>query len=360
VRRPRRRTPDKLISLLLAAVLFAQSPLQHAQALLWSGRYADAKREFRAILARNPRDENARFGLAQAEYWSGDFRAAARDFRLVHRREAQTALREIEAASRPGWAAEAAALSDDQPYRAVSGTVSAYVFSDPLTKWQVDAEDAHRTSNGSSASTPFVRGGVTTSFVPVRIAASLARMRFPDATSQFLPSLSIGTKTLTLSFERQALLRTTASLLTHPTADAVTASWRDDDRAAVEAQHLRYFDGNRGNGADAWLLRSVGALRVGGSVAWRDTAESRFVNGVYDPYYSPQRLREARAIVAAKWRNVDLHFDAGAGHEATVGSFHPWRAAASFTWKNVSVSAERSSTAFYTANEIRAGVAGRF
>jgi len=344
----------------LAAALFAAS-LHHAQQLLWSGRYAEAKKEFRELLVKNARDDDARFGLAQAEYWSGDYRSAARDFRLVRRAEARTALREIEAASRPGWAAGGGVLSDDQPYRAISGSISAYVFSDPLTKWQIDAEDAHRTSNGLQASTPFVRGGVTTTFDAIRLSGSIARIRFPDATNGTLPALSIARGNVTISFEKQALLRTTSSLLTHPTADAISAAWRQDDSAAIEAQHLRYFDGNRGNGADAWLLRPlVGMLRAGGSVAWRDTDQSRFVNGVFDPYYTPQKLREARAIVAAKWKALGLHLDAGIGHEATVGSFHPWRAAASFSWRNVSVSAERSSTAFYTANEIRAGVAGRF
>jgi hypothetical protein len=63
--------------------------------------------------------------------------------------------------------------------------------------------------------------------------------------------------------------------------------------------------------------------------------------------------------------SADVHVDAGAGREAVVGRFYPWRAAVNVSIPlhgraMLSLAAERSSSAFYTANEIRASVAGRF
>jgi len=324
---------------------------------LWEGRYAIAREEFRTLLAKNAHDEDARFGAAQAEYWSGDYRSAARDFAKVDRPEARKALGDIEAASRPGWSAGAAALSDDQPYHAASESVSAWFFTDPLTKWQIDAEESQRTSHTHDST---IRLWSAAARPPLSVRAGIARIRFPDATTHTLPTLAVSLNNLTLAYERTPLLRTLASLKTHATADSLSATWRRNDDVQVHAEHLRYFDGNRGIAAGAWALHPFGIIRLGASLAWRDTDQSRFVNGVFDPYYTPQKLREVRGIVAAKWSTFSIHADAGAGHEAVAGSFHPWRVAASWSFRTFSISAERSATAFYTSNEIRAGVAGRF
>jgi hypothetical protein len=89
------------------------------------------------------------------------------------------------------------------------------------------------------------------------------------------------------------------------------------------------------------------------------------VNGSYDPYWTPVGEREGRAIAATTWKHLTLHLDAGVAYDRLTGTFHPWRAAASTAfplWNGamLNVSAERSRTAFYTANEIHASVAGRF
>lgn len=347
-----------------------------ANILLWEGRYDEARKRFAEVLERSAKDGDARFGMAQAEYWSGDYRAALRDFRAVSQRpEAQRSIREIEAASAPGYAIGAGLLSDDQPYRAASGAISVFAFSDPLTKWQIDVDDSHRSSRGRDATTPAARAGVETTVIPshVTLRASLGRMRFPDDATKILPVIAatfkVSDTTLTASVSREPLLRTSASLLAHPIADVLSLRWSRDDRFAVHAEQLRYFDGNRGSAFDAFVLHPLGAFSFGGAAAWRDTSESRFVGGVYDPYYTPRGLREARAVASWKMRqgraDVGIHVDAGVGRDDVAGSFHPWRAAVSVTTPithraTLAIAAERNSTAFYTSNEIRASLAGRF
>nr|MDP9359955.1 tetratricopeptide repeat protein [Acidobacteriota bacterium] len=168
-----------------------------ANILLWEGRYDEARKRFAEVLERSAKDGDARFGIAQAEYWSGDYRAALRDFRAVSQRpEAQRSISEIEAASAPGYAIGAGLLSDDQPYRAASGAISVFVFSDPLTKWQIDVDDRHRTSRGRDAMTPVVRVGMETTVVPLHatMRASLARMRFSDDATKMLPAVEASFK----------------------------------------------------------------------------------------------------------------------------------------------------------------------
>src|ERR1043166_5549542 len=50
------------------------------QVLLWEQRYGDAAAVYRGLLRDAPNDADARKGVATAEYWSGDFRAARRDY----------------------------------------------------------------------------------------------------------------------------------------------------------------------------------------------------------------------------------------------------------------------------------------
>jgi Tetratricopeptide repeat len=327
-----------------------------ANVLLWTRRYAEARREYAALLRRNASDADARLGVAQAEYWSGDYRRALRDFRLVQQRaEAQRAIAEIAAASRPGYVARAEALHDDQPYHAATAAVSLYAFSDPLTRWQLTLTPERR--NGRD--TPQVRAGVETTLLPVTIGASLARQRFGDDTTRTLAAASLRWRLLTLSAAREPLLRTLAGLRTHPTADAISLRW-GNERYAIHAESLRYFDRNRGSDVDAFVLQPFGALALGASVAYRDTRESRFAGGVYDPYYTPAQQREARAIAAFAAHGIGIHLDAGFGHDAIAGSFHPWRAAVSYTYSRFTIAAEHNSTAFYNSNEIHASVAGRF
>jgi tetratricopeptide (TPR) repeat protein len=348
-----------------------------ANVLLWEGKYATARSQFRQLVASSPRDVNARLGVAQSEYWSGDYRKAAREFRKIlqlqpSRSDARGALTEIEEASRPGFRVEAEALSDDQPYHAAGGTATLYMFSDPLTKWELDFAQTHRSSRRAVADTPLLRVAAETAFVPVTIRAAMTRIRFPEARREWLPMMSIERKvaatTLNLTAQREELLRTASALRNHPTAETLSLRWSNNS-FGIHAQHLQYFDHNHGDGIDAFVLRAIARIAIGASAAYRDTAESRFTSGMYDPYYTPQKLREARLIASSTLKRgavtIGWHVDGGFGHEQVVGAFHPWRASANVAVPLphaavLSIASERSATAFYTANEIRASVAGRF
>ena len=150
----------------IAAIAVEQFPasrearLMLARIQMWDGRYVEAAKGFTTLLTQNPRDGDARLGLAQAKYWSGDYRAALRHFRQVPQRsEAQQAIREIEASSSPGYWTGARLLSDDQPYRGITGLASVFIFSDPLTKWWVDL-DGSRLTASKRTETSSIRAGL--------------------------------------------------------------------------------------------------------------------------------------------------------------------------------------------------------
>ena len=125
-----------LYALIAHAVLAAgEADLRTAERLAWNKQFAESEALYRRILDVDPNSEAARLGLARvvmwqrryaeaialfgrlrgidamegratAEYWNGDLRAAARDFRRVlaldpKRELARTSLREIEATARP-------------------------------------------------------------------------------------------------------------------------------------------------------------------------------------------------------------------------------------------------------------------
>lgn len=351
-----------------------------ANVLLWEQKYTEAGALYAGLVRDNPRDTDARLGLANSEYWSGDYRHASREYRNVLSQQpsnasAKRSLAEIDAASRPGFALGMSYLNDDQPYDATHGFIRIFGFVDPLTTYGVEAGDARYHSGPLSEMTPYIRGDVKTALVPSRLdlRGSLELLTFPDQTSGVLPGiaadLSTSSGTWTLAGERRALLRSVGALVTHPSADVADLRWARGETLAVHAEHLNYFDDNSGNGVDGWALAPLGRVRLGASAAWRDTAESRFVNGAYTPYYTPQGQTEARAIFAMPVKfthsSLDLHVDGGVGRDDVAGTFYPWRANLRWTIPlpptgSFDVEIEHNSTAFYSANEIRAGLAGRF
>jgi len=365
----------------IAAIAVEQFPasrearLMLARIQMWDGRYVEAASGFTTLLTQSPRDGDARLGLAQAKYWSGDYRAALRHFREVpERSEAQQAIREIKASSSPGYSIGAGMLSDDQPYRATTGLASVFIFSDPLTKWWVDL-DGSRLTASKRTGTSSIRAGLETSFPALRttVRMSLARMRFPDESSKVLPSLSLLLRftgnTVVVSASREPLLRTASSLTTHASVNVVAIGLSRGERFAMNAREFHYFDGNRGRAVDGFALVPLKSFALGTSAAWRDTDESRFGTASYDPYYTPLAQREVRAIGSWKARrgqsDLGLHLDGGIAHDDIAGSYRPWRAALTFSrpiarGATLAIAAERNSTAFYTSNEIRASVAGRF
>lgn len=309
-----------------------------ARVYLWEGRYREAEKLFSALVARNPKDNDARRGLE-----------------------------EIRAQSRPGYVVDAGLIDDDQPARSFFPSATVYGFIDPLTKWSLSGSALRLNSDLGDGDSESIRGGVSAVFPRMRttVAAGLGWTRFPDGESRLMPDATIARDKFSLSFDRRALLRSAPAVHSHPYADVTTLRWTPNANASFSASHSRYFDRNSGNSADGYWLVQVGSFLLGASAAYRDTKESRFVNGLYDPYWTPIGEREGRAIAAATWKRINVHIDAGVAYDRITGTFHPWRTAASTSFPlangaTLNVSAERSRTAFYTANEIHASVAGRF
>jgi len=309
-----------------------------ARVYLWEGRYREAEKVFAALVARNPKDNDARRGLE-----------------------------EIRAQSRPGYVVDGGFIDDDQPAQSLMPSAMVYGFVDPLTKWSLSASAVRLNTSLGDGDSETIRGGLSTVFPrwKTSVAAGLGWTRFPDGTSHLMPDAIIVRDKFSLSFDRRALLRSAPAVHSHPFADVTTLRWTPTANGSFSASHFRYFDRNSGNSADGYWLVPVRSFVLGASAAYRDTKESRFVNGTYDPYWTPAGEREGRAIAAVSWKRVSLHLDAGVAYDRVSGTFHPWRASAStsFPLRNgatLNVSAERSRTAFYTANEIHASVAGRF
>jgi tetratricopeptide (TPR) repeat protein len=352
---------------------------------LWNGDYATARRLFRELLATERDDAAAQLGLAQAEYWSGDLRSAERDFAEVVRLDpasavAQRSLDEIRAAARPGFSAGIEGLSDDQPYRRAAAATTVYAFTDPLTRWLVSASKATFDTRGRDADTSSIAAGIDATRSRTTFRATATAFHFPDGSRKLLPRVEVlrpfGIRTLAVIAERRELLRAAPSLTTHPTVRTLTIRWSSErehiPQFAVRAEHLGYFDGNSGVAADAYGLLPFGAVSFGGSLAYRDTHESRFIAGLYDPYYTPQDLREARLIAAVRRQlgrsTLDIHLDGGIARDrldSLTRTFHPWRAAVTATVPlphglTFNAGVERNVTIYYTANEFRTSVAGRF
>jgi tetratricopeptide (TPR) repeat protein len=348
--------------------------------LLWEGKYAEARRAFGDVLRQQPRDARSRAGLAQSRYWTGDPRGALRDFERVlelepSNAEARRAVEEIRSAMRPGFTTAASAIDDDQPYRSGAIDARVFFFSDPLTKWEILGGGAHLDARGDARSTRHLglAGETTLPSIRTRIQGQVQRFTFPDGDVRALPSMTaerrLPKSVLRVSAERRPLLRSASALRTHPYGDVLAFRW-SNELFSAGAESIRYFDHNRGWSADGYVLVPWRRVSAGGSLAYRDTDESRFRfdSGTYDPYYTPQNLAEARAVLAYAWTNGRLtastHVDGGIGRERGT-TFHPWRAAVSAAVRltpalTVSASAAHESTIFYNANEISTGLAGRF
>ncbi|HKR65509.1 MAG TPA: tetratricopeptide repeat protein, partial [Thermoanaerobaculia bacterium] len=215
---------------------------------LWNGHYREARALFRAL----PDDAATRLGLAQAEYWDGDLRAAQRGFAAVleldpKNADARRALDEIRESSRPGFAIDVDALSDDQPYRSTAPRAIVYGFTDPLTKWIATAMIARFHRGGDAAS---IGGGIDTTHNRTTLRANASLFRFPDGARELLPRVEVlhpfGTTTLALLGERRELLRAASALRTHASVQTLSLRWsREHENKpafAVRAEKLRYFD----------------------------------------------------------------------------------------------------------------------
>jgi hypothetical protein len=386
----------RILPLLLVVATTARAAtvgdeLRAAQQLLLQSHYAEAAAVYKTILRAHPTNAEALKGLATTEYWSGDFRAARRDFSALLRArpgdaEARKALREIDAATAPVVTTDANVTNDDQPMRRAVASASYTRFSDPLTKWTATAGTyalAARALGFGRATAPFanITGSTVLPAQHVRPSASLRFFRFPDGHVQLLGGVSLAREwphaALTLGVDRHEILYTATALRSHPNEITTSLAWNrttDTALSAAAVRDIRYFDHNRGVAAEGYHLVRVAhsetaSISTGGAFSYRDTNESRLVNGVYDPYWTPRKLTDARGILAAaigvKAASIHLHGDAGVAHDAELArSFHPWRVSADLDLPlrgavRATIGVERQATVFYRATTVHIGFSGR-
>jgi hypothetical protein len=367
--------------------------------LLWRLRLDDAESVFRDVLRTNPGEVRALEGIARARYWRGDWRAARtyarRALAIDPQREGALGIeREIAEVTAPSYTIATTFISDDQPYRLFHGLAGVVLFSDPLTRWELSGGSYLLESGSRSASAPFAELGVSTRLpsLDLGVEARVRVLEFPDGENEILPSLRASwhrpAGILSVSWERSELLRTLSAIDDHPSVDSFGVRWsRERERGwsgAVSARHLSYDDGNRGVGADGWFLArpfELGRVKIsyGPALAYRDTDESRFIpipggDGLYDPYWTPERLLEVRGVVqlATALERVTLlvHADGGWGREDVSPQqvrreFHPWRVRVGTDFPaggraRIHLGLEQETTAFWEATTFHATVAGRF
>lgn len=407
----------RLLLAVLISVAFAAAgdDLQRANELAWAKDFAAAEALYRQILAKQPESDAAKLGLARvvmwqgryseairlfaqldsvdalegratALYWSGDLRGAAHGFREVLERDAnrelaRTSLAEIASTASPSQRVSIEGTTDDQPLDFLRSEVAATFFSDPQTRWTATVGAWRGTgrlgAGGTAGRVPALRGSGEyasvsneTTWRGLTAAGSLGVFTWPDGVRRPIGSASVRYRQVTASVVRRPELATAASLRTHPASTTTSIRW-DYSRnviAAAEVSHRRYFDGNEGSGAYAYaivpLRRDAWTFWSGASVATRDTDESRFTEaGVYDPYWTPDHLVEARAVFALERRFLKVHADAGTARDRGL-TYHPWRAGLTANVDlargfRIEAGIERSSTIDYRSTSFHASLVRR-
>ncbi|HEX6640687.1 MAG TPA: hypothetical protein VF215_06215 [Thermoanaerobaculia bacterium] len=384
-----------------------------ARVVMWQGRYREAIALFDRVDG-----VDAIEGRATAEYWSGDLRRAARDFRRVlalapDRAFARTSLAEIESLASPSQRMSFFGTHDDQPLDAIRGELAATFFSDPLTRWTIVAGgyalDAGRIGDANGE---LVRVENQTVAGAWTFGGSIGVLAFPDGARRPIGSISVRRRQLELRVDRREEFASATALRTHASSTTTTLRWNHERNwiAAAEVSHRQYFDDNRARSVLAYAVypwhRDAWTLWTGGSATWRDTDESRFritatsstleqnffryaYRGEYDPYWTPDDLREARAVVALERTfargTFKIQGDAGIAHDrgrafgpdAGPGPFpanpftfafdrdyHPWRAGISAAFDiapqlRIETGVERSVTVDYRATSFYAALVRR-
>jgi hypothetical protein len=401
-----------------------------ARVVLWQARYREARALFSSMLQRDRLDIDALEGRATAAYWSGDFRSAGKEFRTVLERDpgrefAAKSLREIESSARPVDRIVADFLRDDQPFENRRAEASTSLFSDPLTRWDVNAGSysLYASVDETTRSAPYILIGNTTvlPWQRLTVTSSIGAMRFPDGAMLPIGSLSLRRRlgahgSIELAARQRELLSNIADRYRYARHYALRWERQLENSwlAAVHLGRVTYADGNAGSQADAYYLRPIGRnapvhFSGGVSAAWRDTRESRFLpdviqsirdsddptmfrysyQGRYIPYWTPERLRELRGIVAAEIRpgrvTTRLQIDAGRARDRGVAffpssgtaplpgaitplsfsrSYNPWRVRLTtsipfLSGYSIEAAYEHSDTIHYKANSLHASVARR-
>ena len=319
-----------------------------ARVVMWSGRYPEAISRFDALLRGNANDVDALEGRATAAYWSGDFRTALRDFKRVlqldgDRQFARTSVAEITSTMRSSQRIGISGLRDDQPLDIDRAEIAATFYSDPLTRWTISADKVHlATERRGTRTGNHVRVDADTRWRRLALSAGVGMFD-----QDFVGHASVSRGSLSLRVERQEEIASATAVRAGAFSTTTTLRWsreRPSLVAAVEGSLRNYSDDNSGQALVAYAVKPVlqrngWTLWAGGSVAARDTDETRFqataisatregtffrysYRGEYNPYWTPDDLREARAVVAierALYRGrIKLHADTGVASDKGV------------------------------------------
>lgn len=395
-----------------------------ARVRLWQGRYGEARAMF-LQLARTGQDTDAEEGAATAAYWSGDYRTAEREFATIarghpNRETVRKMLSDLRSAAAATTSVETGVIDDDQPFRATRSLARYSAFTDPLTRWDFSAGAYTLSSDaGGRHSGPFVvlQNETVLPSLRLTVTPSVGAIRLPDGTHAIggiAAAIRVASHdSITTSFARREILSNATRL--YPFVNALSLRWQRNGRwlASAGIEGDRFSDHNSATAFDAYALLPVAqlggwSLSAGASTLARDTSESRFYvsaitairdpsgsffhytyRGAYDPYWTPQNLVEARAILAVERRagkaTLRLQADGGSAHDRAVvfwpeagrtpfpssigqstfdRSYSPWRVRLTSSvpiahGMTVDVSYEHSVTSFYRANIVHASLARR-
>jgi len=402
-----------------------------AQVLLWTGDYRESRAHALAFLKTAPREVETQEIAATAAYWSGDFRSAEREFSEIvrlypERTESRKNLLEIRSAARPQLKLVGGLTSDSQPYRISRTSAEGSFFSDPLTRWDatIGSYTMDRVRGRADRVAPFAGVGAEVTFpaLSLIVRPHLGLLRLPNGRTRPIGSLSgtllTSTKSrLKLEGQRRELLGGREGSDDHETVDSLGVAFNLEPRAhwlaELRAEALKYSDGNRGESVSGFFLAPVAEFRstrlsAGCSASWRDTDQTRFridqiraiptqnffsyhYDGVYDPYHTPQSLKEARLLMSleitrglitgrirgdlgiARDRGTAFGPPVGPGRDPNIPTyalsfereFHPWRLALEVSRPiarqlELHASYERSLTSDYRAHTAYATLVRRF
>lgn len=266
--------------------------------------------------------------LGTMQYWSGDLSKAASSFRAALAADAENAearknLAGIRSISSPWVALGTHALSDDQPLDRVQGDFEAGWFPDPLLALSVRATPMHfRLGDTASATVAPLEIGLSHSAPAARLRTKLAAGvvyrtesdKSTDWTARGSLELRLPNQVaLGVRGARAPYLSTLSSLRTPVMSETGAVyvavenfkGWLAESAAGVE----RFPDDNSVTTLYAWVLAplvraSQVDAKAGYAFASQDSRETRFdfSSAIYDPYYTPDRFVAHSAVASLALR----------------------------------------------------------